>query len=243
MAVSGSDRRRSGSTSRCAIISETEVDTDKENRRPRRQTTSTYDDRANPDLCDVLATRTRDVNAANPTHRVEAAVVAPVGQVGTAASVRRWKCIRGSERPSWLAESVPIAPWRRADRGVGMVTGRPPMQFMLGGTPPGTLRRPAGRPASVSSASASPPPVFGGAHGRAKTRRSGPALLAGPVRKLNQSYAEMAADTDSVYVDRWPALADGHTLRKEFTRDDLHLLAPGYRPGSASSGAISPARP
>ena len=49
------------------------------------------------------------------------------------------------------------------------------------------------------------------------------------LKALNEKYRAIAADTGAVYVDLWPALAVDGGLNKEFTRDNLHLLAPGYR--------------
>lgn len=49
------------------------------------------------------------------------------------------------------------------------------------------------------------------------------------LRTLNESYRSIAAETGIVYVNLWPALATGGALNKDFTRDNLHLLAPGYR--------------
>jgi lysophospholipase L1-like esterase len=50
------------------------------------------------------------------------------------------------------------------------------------------------------------------------------------IEALNRHYARIAAEASATYIDLWPALADGEgTLRKEFTRDHLHLTEPGYR--------------
>jgi lysophospholipase L1-like esterase len=47
---------------------------------------------------------------------------------------------------------------------------------------------------------------------------------------LNRHYASIAADAGATYIDLWPALADGEgALRKEFTRDHLHLTELGYQ--------------
>ena len=49
------------------------------------------------------------------------------------------------------------------------------------------------------------------------------------VQALNRHYADIVAEADATYVDLWPALADSDgALRKEFTRDRLHLTFPGY---------------
>jgi lysophospholipase L1-like esterase len=50
------------------------------------------------------------------------------------------------------------------------------------------------------------------------------------IRSLNDRYRTIAAETGIVYVDLWPALADSNgALKKDFTTDNLHLIAPGYR--------------
>jgi lysophospholipase L1-like esterase len=50
------------------------------------------------------------------------------------------------------------------------------------------------------------------------------------IHALNRHYADIAADAGATYVDLWPALADDEgALRKEFTRDRLHLTVPGYQ--------------
>ncbi len=50
------------------------------------------------------------------------------------------------------------------------------------------------------------------------------------IKALNQRYARIAANADATYIDLWPALADSEgALRKEFTRDHLHLTEPGYQ--------------
>jgi lysophospholipase L1-like esterase len=55
-------------------------------------------------------------------------------------------------------------------------------------------------------------------------------LLAGRIRSLNDRYRRIATATGASYVDLWPALANpAGGLRKEFTSDNLHLRAPGYR--------------
>ncbi|MFI5718120.1 GDSL-type esterase/lipase family protein [Nocardia sp. NPDC051750] len=49
------------------------------------------------------------------------------------------------------------------------------------------------------------------------------------IRELNDAYRGIAADSDAVYIDLWPALADsGGVLRSAFTRDGLHLSGAGY---------------
>lgn len=49
------------------------------------------------------------------------------------------------------------------------------------------------------------------------------------IPELNLLIKEIAAQNQAVYIDLWPAFAssDGK-LRREFTNDGLHLLAPGY---------------
>ena len=50
------------------------------------------------------------------------------------------------------------------------------------------------------------------------------------IHALNLHYVDIAAGADATYVDLWPALAaDDGSLRKEFTRDRLHLTMPGYQ--------------
>jgi lysophospholipase L1-like esterase len=50
------------------------------------------------------------------------------------------------------------------------------------------------------------------------------------IQRLNDRFEQIAADTDAVYVNLWPALADAaHELREEFTRDHLHLTVAGYK--------------
>jgi lysophospholipase L1-like esterase len=50
------------------------------------------------------------------------------------------------------------------------------------------------------------------------------------IEALNQRYASIAADAGATYIDLWPALADSEgQLRKEFTRDHLHLTEAGYQ--------------
>jgi lysophospholipase L1-like esterase len=55
-------------------------------------------------------------------------------------------------------------------------------------------------------------------------------LFAERIQRLNDRFQQIAADTDAVYVDLWPALANAaQELREDFTRDHLHLTAAGYR--------------
>ncbi len=50
------------------------------------------------------------------------------------------------------------------------------------------------------------------------------------IEALNRQYASISAEAGATYIDLWPALADGEgALRKEFTRDHLHLTEPGYQ--------------
>ncbi len=50
------------------------------------------------------------------------------------------------------------------------------------------------------------------------------------IQSLNERYRQVAAETDSTYLDLWPALADARgALRREYTVDNLHLTPPGYR--------------
>ncbi|MRH91485.1 GDSL family lipase [Nocardia sp. SYP-A9097] len=49
------------------------------------------------------------------------------------------------------------------------------------------------------------------------------------VRALNRAYRTIAEESDAVYIDLWPALADENGgLRAEFTGDGLHLGGAGY---------------
>ncbi|MFE3224114.1 GDSL-type esterase/lipase family protein [Nocardia sp. NPDC059228] len=55
------------------------------------------------------------------------------------------------------------------------------------------------------------------------------AKFAERIRELNSVIVEIAAQADAVYIDLWPALADANgVLRREFTRDGLHLSGAGY---------------
>lgn len=50
------------------------------------------------------------------------------------------------------------------------------------------------------------------------------------IRTLNERYREIARGRGATYVDLWPALADAEGgLRREFTKDHLHLTPAGYR--------------
>ena len=50
------------------------------------------------------------------------------------------------------------------------------------------------------------------------------------IRSLNEQYADVARRTGCTYVDLWPALADdAGGLRTELTKDNLHLIEPGYQ--------------
>ncbi|MGF7121611.1 GDSL-type esterase/lipase family protein [Rhodococcus sp. BE178] len=52
---------------------------------------------------------------------------------------------------------------------------------------------------------------------------------AGRIRELNGAYRDIAEQSDAVYIDLWPALADENGgLRADFTRDRLHLGGAGY---------------
>ncbi|RXZ68061.1 GDSL-type esterase/lipase family protein [Agromyces albus] len=58
---------------------------------------------------------------------------------------------------------------------------------------------------------------------------------------LNTDYRRIAEDTDgAVYVDLWPTLASGDSLRADFTLDGLHLNGAAYR---AWADAIRPLLP
>lgn len=48
--------------------------------------------------------------------------------------------------------------------------------------------------------------------------------------ELNDEIKNIAGEFGAVYIDLWPVLTDagGQKLKKEFTNDGLHLLAPGY---------------
>ena len=54
--------------------------------------------------------------------------------------------------------------------------------------------------------------------------------FAGRIRALNSDYRDIAERRGATFVDLWPALADEDGgIRKEFTKDHLHLSAAGYR--------------
>lgn len=50
------------------------------------------------------------------------------------------------------------------------------------------------------------------------------------IRELNSRIKDIAGSHGAVYIDLWPALADGPegNLKREFTNDGLHLLGAGY---------------
>ncbi|WP_114722143.1 GDSL-type esterase/lipase family protein [Rhodococcus sp. AG1013] len=55
---------------------------------------------------------------------------------------------------------------------------------------------------------------------------------AGRIRELNRAYRDIAEQSDAVYIDPWPALADENGgLRADFARDRLHLGGAGYAAG------------
>lgn len=54
-------------------------------------------------------------------------------------------------------------------------------------------------------------------------------LFAGRIQALNEDYRARAARHDATYVDLWPVFADDSgAIKKEFTRDGLHLTPAGY---------------
>ncbi|GIF13781.1 GDSL-type esterase/lipase family protein [Actinoplanes teichomyceticus] len=53
--------------------------------------------------------------------------------------------------------------------------------------------------------------------------------FAARIKQLNEHYRRIAADNGAVYVDLWPTFADqNENLRREYTKDNLHLLPAGY---------------
>ena len=55
------------------------------------------------------------------------------------------------------------------------------------------------------------------------------AWFAPRLKDLNERYRRIAEQMGVTYVDLWPALAKDDALRKEFSYDNLHLSAEGYR--------------
>lgn len=50
------------------------------------------------------------------------------------------------------------------------------------------------------------------------------------IQTLNEHYRDIAKERGATFVDVWPALADdAGAIRKEFTKDNLHLSPAGYR--------------
>lgn len=54
--------------------------------------------------------------------------------------------------------------------------------------------------------------------------------FAGRIRAINEGYREVAAQHGAQYVDLWPAFVDttGEAIRRELSRDNLHLTPAGY---------------
>ena len=54
-------------------------------------------------------------------------------------------------------------------------------------------------------------------------------LFAARIQALNEHYPSIAARHDATYVDLWPTFADdAGAIKKEYTRDGLHLTPAGY---------------